>query len=43
MTSLRELGPVAAFIDPVLEAGEQQQMHAYVTRLLAAAGDGRAS
>ncbi len=34
---------VAAFIDPVLEAGEQQQMHAYVTRLLAAAGDGRAS
>ena len=42
MTSFRELGPLAAFIDPVLEAREQQPMHAYSTRLRTAAGDGRA-
>jgi DNA-binding MarR family transcriptional regulator len=27
---------VAAFVDPVLTASEQQQMHAYITRLLSA-------
>ena len=31
---------VAALIDPVLAPGEQQRMHAYVTRLLTAAPEG---
>jgi MarR family transcriptional regulator, organic hydroperoxide resistance regulator len=31
---------VAAFVDPVLETREQEQMHAYITRLLTAARDG---
>jgi DNA-binding MarR family transcriptional regulator len=31
---------VAAFLDLVLDAGEQEQMHGFVRRLLDAAGDG---
>jgi DNA-binding MarR family transcriptional regulator len=31
---------VSAFLDPALEPGEQQQMHAYITRLLTAARAG---